>query len=82
MGTQKSHLNETVLLSTQNTGLNLWVRKLLKFYEDKMTLSGSMYNSVQSLPFRSLHCLLGPVYLIIHSNGFHSLVLLCDPNIK
>ena len=30
VGTQKSRLNETVLLSTQNTCLNEWVRKSLK----------------------------------------------------
>ena len=27
VGTQKNRLNETVLLSTQNTCLNCWVRK-------------------------------------------------------
>ena len=30
VGTQKSRVNETVLLSTQNTYLNEWVRKSLK----------------------------------------------------
>ena len=42
MGTQKNHLNETVLLSTQNICSNLWVRKKSKFYAIKMSLSGSM----------------------------------------
>ena len=32
-GTQMNHLNETVLLSTQNTCLNGWVRKYLQFYD-------------------------------------------------
>ena len=41
MGTQKSRPNITVLSSTQNTCLNLWVRKLLKFYANKISLSGS-----------------------------------------
>ena len=41
-GTQKNRLNETVLLSTQNTCLNKWVRKLLKFYANKIPLSGPM----------------------------------------
>ena len=30
MGTQKNHLNETLLLSTQNTCLNRWIRKKKK----------------------------------------------------
>ena len=34
MGTQKNHLNETVLLSTQNICLKLWVRKYFQFYGD------------------------------------------------
>ena len=34
MGTQKNRLNETVLLSTQNICLELWVRKYLQFYAD------------------------------------------------
>ena len=31
MGTQKNRLNETVLLSTKNICLKLWVRKYLQF---------------------------------------------------
>ena len=42
VGTQKNRLNETVLLSTQNTCLNWWVRKYLQFYAHKISLSGSM----------------------------------------
>ena len=38
MGTQKNRLNETVLLSTQNRCLNLWVRKYLQFYAQKLCL--------------------------------------------
>ena len=30
VGTQKNRLNETVLLRTQNTCLNEWVRKIIK----------------------------------------------------
>ena len=35
VGTQKNRLNETVLFSTQNVSLNLWVRKYLHFYAQK-----------------------------------------------
>ena len=42
VGTQKNRLNETVLLSTQNTCLNWWVRKQLQFYANKIPLTGSM----------------------------------------
>ena len=41
-GIQKNRLNETVLLSTQNTCLNWWVRKKLQFYPHKIFVSGSM----------------------------------------
>ena len=34
MYTQKNRLNETVLLSTQNIYLKLWVRKYLQFYAE------------------------------------------------
>ena len=33
MGTQKNHLNETVLFNTQNISLKLWLSKYLQFYE-------------------------------------------------
>ena len=46
MGTQKNRLNETVLFSTQNTCLYQWVRKYLKFYANKILLSGPMSRSV------------------------------------
>ena len=39
MGTQKNRLNETVLLSTQNICLTLWVRKYLQFYTEMFCLS-------------------------------------------
>ena len=39
VGTQKNHLNETVLLSTQNISFNWWVRKYLQFYTQKFCLS-------------------------------------------
>ena len=42
MGTQKNRLNETVLLTTQNTCLNWWTRKYLQLYTHKISLSGSM----------------------------------------
>ena len=42
MGTQKNRLNETVPLSTQNACSNRWVRKQLKVYANKISLSGSM----------------------------------------
>ena len=35
MGTQKNRLDETVLLSTQNTCLNCWVRNNSQFYAKK-----------------------------------------------
>ena len=42
MGTQKNRLNETVLLRTQNTCLNWWVRKQLQFFAHKISLSGPL----------------------------------------
>ena len=36
MVTQKNHLDETVLLSTQNICLNWWVRKWAQFYAKKL----------------------------------------------
>ena len=42
VGTQKNHLNETVLLSTQNTCLNGWIRKLSHFYADNFCLTDPM----------------------------------------
>ena len=42
MGTQKNCLNETVLLSNQNTCLNRWIRKQSQFYAHKFCLTGPM----------------------------------------
>ena len=42
VGTQKNSLNQTVLLSTQNTCLNWWVRKYLQFCAHKISFSGPM----------------------------------------
>ena len=42
MGTQKNRLNETVLLSSQNTCSNRWVRKYLQFYAKNVSLSRPM----------------------------------------
>ena len=39
VGTQKNHLDETVLLSTQNACVNGWARKYLQFYVQKAPLS-------------------------------------------
>ena len=39
VGTQKNRLIETVLLSNQNISSNLWVRKYLHFYTQKLCLS-------------------------------------------
>ena len=39
MGTQKNHLNETVLLSTENICKKLWVRKYLQSYAENFYLS-------------------------------------------
>ena len=49
MGTQKNCLNETVLLSTKNICLKLWVRKYLQFYAEnfvssKLVKTASMNN--------------------------------------
>ena len=43
MGTQKNHLNETVLLSTQNICKKIWVRKYLLFYAENVCLSKPMF---------------------------------------
>ena len=42
VGTQKNRLNETVLLSTQNTCLNWRVRKYSQIYSQNISLSGAM----------------------------------------
>ena len=42
VGNQKNHLNEMVLLSTQNKCLNQWIRKYSQFYSQKFGLSGPM----------------------------------------
>ena len=63
MGTQKNRLNETVLLSTQNTCLNWWVRMYLQFYANKISLSGSMYS-------KSKHAIL---YIFFHAASQHKL---------
>ena len=46
MGTQKNRLNETVLLSTQNICLKLWVRKYLQFYAEFFCLSTEYFSYV------------------------------------
>ena len=51
VGTQKNRLNERVLLSTQNTCLNWWVRKQLQFYANKISLSGFMNIGCSSLGY-------------------------------
>ena len=59
-GTQKNRLNETVLLSTQNTYLNRWVRKKLHFFANKISISGSMRVFLSSCfiqNFKNLVCL-------------------------
>ena len=57
----KSSLNEMVLLSTQYTCLNCWVRKQLKFYTclDQCMAEGHMYvqNAVKDSIKWSLKCL-------------------------
>ena len=42
VGTQKNRLIETVLLSTKNISLKLWVRKYLQFYAEEFCLSKLM----------------------------------------
>ena len=43
MGTQKNHLNKTVLLSTQNICSNRWISIYLQFYTQNFCLSKLMY---------------------------------------
>ena len=43
MGTQKNGLNETVLLRTQNTCLNYWIRRYSHFSAKIFPYSGLMY---------------------------------------
>ena len=43
MGTQKNHLNKTVLLSTQNICSNWWISIYLQFYTQNFCLSKPMY---------------------------------------
>ena len=42
VGSQKNCLDETVLLSTQTTCLNWWIRKYSQFYAQKFCLTGPM----------------------------------------
>ena len=42
VGTQKNRLNETVLLRTQNTCLNRWIRKKSQFYAENLCLTAPM----------------------------------------
>ena len=44
VGTQKNRLNETVLLSTQNTCKNWWVRKYSQLYANIFCLSRPLVN--------------------------------------
>ena len=53
MGTQKNRLNETVILSTQNICLILWVRKYLQFYAEIFCLSKSVMDAFQFLCLNS-----------------------------
>ena len=43
MGTQKNHLNKTVLLSTQNICSNWWISIYLQFYTQNFCLFKPMY---------------------------------------
>ena len=55
VGTQKNRFNETVLLSTQNIFLKLWVRKYLQFYTENVCLFKPMFHTdtflVVTFPF-------------------------------
>ena len=53
---QKDRLNETVLLSTKNTCLNKWVRQLLNFYANKISLSGPLPPCFYELWGKQLFC--------------------------
>ena len=46
---KKNRLNKTILLSTQNTRLNWWVRNYLQFYAHRISLSGSTKMWILSL---------------------------------
>ena len=46
VGAQKNHLHETVLLSTQNTCLILWLRKYSQFYAHCFVCIKVLYFSV------------------------------------
>ena len=54
VGTQKNRLNETVLFSSSNICLNLWVRKYLQFYAVNLCLSKPMVVFAISLNNRFL----------------------------
>ena len=48
VGTQKNHLDETVLLNTQNTCLNGLVRKLSQLNAQKLSFSRPMDEYIRS----------------------------------
>ena len=60
MGAQKNRLNETVLLSTQNTCLTSWLRKYSHFYAKKAHLTGPMRKQSSGCMNNDmyLHCIL------------------------
>ena len=55
VGTQKKHLNEMVLLSTQNTCLNWWVRNNYNFTLKKVALSKPMVLLLVSIQVYSIY---------------------------
>ena len=55
MGTQKYRLDETVLLSTQNTCFNWWQRKLSDYYAKKVSYEDPLfYVSSQEITVQQL----------------------------
>ena len=50
VGAQKNCLNETVLLSTQNKCLNLWLRKYSQFYAQDFCVSVNLCNNNLNIP--------------------------------
>ena len=66
VGTQKNRINEMVLLSIQNICSNCWIRKYLQFYTQKFFLSKQYVLLTCSIPVISIYELSGKkVWILI-----------------
>ena len=70
VGTQKNCLNETVLLSTLKHMFKLMAKKIIKFYANKISLSGSMYKLHAKETQKCMRHAMIPKYILTPNLGF------------